>query len=61
MRVHAETLRSNRILYAEEMAQKAVIKMLLPTAVCIMPALFIVVLGPIMMEVVDQLRGLMNN
>jgi tight adherence protein C len=58
LRVHAETLRSNRMLYAEEMAQKAVIKMLLPTALCIMPALFIVVLGPIMMEVVEQLRGL---
>lgn len=60
LRVHAETLRSNRMLYAEEMAQKAVIKMLLPTALCIMPALFIVVLGPIMMEVAEQLRGLMK-
>jgi tight adherence protein C len=58
MRVHAETLRGQRMLYAEEMAQKAVVKMLLPTALCIMPALFIVVLGPTMLEVLEQLQGL---
>jgi tight adherence protein C len=58
MRVHAETLRSSRILRAEEMAQQAVVKMLFPTALCILPALFIIVLGPITMEVLEKFRGL---
>jgi tight adherence protein C len=46
MRVHAETLREKRLQYAEEMAQKAVVKMIFPTALCILPALFIVILAP---------------
>jgi tight adherence protein C len=46
LRVHADTLRSRRILAAEEMAQKSVVKLLFPTVLFIMPALFIAVLGP---------------
>ena len=46
LRVHAETLRSRRVMHAEEMAQKAVVKMLFPMVFFIMPALFIAVLGP---------------
>lgn len=46
LRVHAETLRSRRVTNAEEMAQKAVVKMLFPMVFFILPALFIAVLGP---------------
>ena len=46
LRVHADSLRSRRILDAEEMAQKSVVKLLFPTVLFIMPALFIAVLGP---------------
>lgn len=46
LRVHAETLRTRRVMMAEEMAQKAVVKMLFPMVFFIMPALFIAVLGP---------------
>jgi tight adherence protein C len=46
LRVHADTLRGRRILDAEEMAQKAVVKLLFPTVLFILPALFIAVLGP---------------
>ncbi len=46
LRVYAETFRSNRILQAEEMAQKAVVKLLFPTVLFILPALFVAVLGP---------------
>jgi len=46
LRVHAETLRNRRVTTAEEMAQKAVVKMLFPMVFFIMPALFIAVLGP---------------
>jgi tight adherence protein C len=58
LRVHAETLRGKRILQAEEMAQKAVVKLLFPTALCIMPALFIVIIGPLALEAVAVIRGL---
>jgi tight adherence protein C len=46
LRIHADTLRNRRVLEAEEMAQKAVVKLLFPTVIFIMPALFIAVLGP---------------
>jgi tight adherence protein C len=46
LRVYAETFRTNRILQAEEMAQKAVVKLLFPTVLFILPALFVAVLGP---------------
>ena len=46
LRVQAADARTRRQLAAEEKAMKAPIKMLIPTAVFILPATFIVVLGP---------------
>jgi tight adherence protein C len=46
LRVHAETLRQRRRQQAEEMAQKAAVKILFPTLVFIFPAVFVVILGP---------------
>ena len=46
LRVHAEVLRQKRLQYAEEMAQKAATKVLFPTILFILPAVFIVILGP---------------
>lgn len=46
LRIHAETLRTQRQQRAEEMAQKAAVKILFPTLLCIFPAVFIVILGP---------------
>jgi tight adherence protein C len=50
LRVQAETLREKRLQYAEEMGQKAAIKILFPTVLCILPCLFIVVLAPAMIQ-----------
>lgn len=46
LRIHAETLRQQRQQRAEEQAQKAAVKILFPTLLCIFPAVFIVILGP---------------
>jgi tight adherence protein C len=46
LRIHAETLRQQRQQRAEEMAQKASVKILFPTLLCIFPAVFIVIIGP---------------
>lgn len=46
LRVHADTCRQDRQQRAEEMAQKASVKILFPTLLCIFPAVFIVLLGP---------------
>jgi tight adherence protein C len=58
LRVHAEVLRQKRLQQAEEMAQKAAVKMLFPTILFIMPAMFIVVLGPTSIAVLETFRGI---
>jgi tight adherence protein C len=60
LRVYAETMRQKRIQSAEEAARKLVIKLLLPLAFCIMPALFCVIFAPPainIMKVFSSLSG----
>jgi tight adherence protein C len=58
LRVHAETLRTKRRQRAEEAAAKTTIKLVFPLALCIFPALFVVILGPALIEIFNTLRGL---
>ncbi len=51
LRVHADMLRVQREQYAEEQAQKASVKVLLPTLLLILPAVFVVVAGPAVIQV----------
>jgi tight adherence protein C len=44
--VYADSMRVRRHQRAEELAQKATIKILFPTLLCIFPGIFIVLLGP---------------
>jgi tight adherence protein C len=46
LRLHADMARQERQQKAEEMAQKAAVKIIFPTLLCIFPAIFIVILGP---------------
>jgi tight adherence protein C len=59
LRVHAETLRVKRQQQAEEMAQKASIKILFPTLLFIFPAIFVVILGPALYQIYEVM-GNMN-
>jgi tight adherence protein C len=55
LRVHAETLRTKRQQRAEEMAQKASVKVLFPTLLFIFPAVFVVILGPAAYQIMEHL------
>ena len=50
LRVQAADSRNKRQLAAEEKAMKAPVKMLFPTVACIFPAMFIVILGPALLN-----------
>ncbi len=56
LRVQAADSRLRRQAAAEEKAMKAPIKMLFPTAILIFPALFVVILGPALLNVTHYLR-----
>lgn len=53
LRIHADLLRTKRCQRAEEQARKLPIKVLIPLAIFILPALFIVTVGPAMIEIGD--------
>ena len=53
LRVQAADARHRRQAAAEEKAMKAPIKMLFPTALFIFPAMFVVVLGPAMLSLLE--------
>jgi tight adherence protein C len=58
LRVHADTLRLKRKQRAEEAAAKTTIKMIFPLALCVFPALFVVVLGPAFIQMYQTLSQL---
>jgi tight adherence protein C len=46
LRIHSDTLRTQRVQAVEEAAAKLTVKLLFPLVFCIFPSLFVVVLGP---------------
>jgi len=59
LRVHSESLRLKRYQRAEEKAAVAATKVLFPTLLFILPAVFVVILGPAAFRVIEML-GKMN-
>ena len=57
LRVQAADTRHRRQAAAEEKAMKAPIKMLFPTVLLIFPAMFIVILGPAMLNILKVFKG----
>ena len=58
LRVQATDARQKRQMWAEEKAMKAPIKMLFPTVIFIFPAMFIVILGPAMLQLMKLFTGI---
>ena len=57
LRIQAEQLRSRRFDRAEKLANEAPTKMLLPLLLCIFPAVFIILLGPVL---INAMKGMLQ-
>ena len=55
LKTQADEMRIRRHQRAQELAQKAPVKMLAPLAICIFPSLFVVLLLPAMIQISDAL------
>jgi tight adherence protein C len=57
LRVQSSEIRVKRRQWAEEQAQKVPVKITVPLIFCILPCLFIAVLGPAAIQIMDNITG----
>ena len=60
LRVHSETLRTQRVQKVEEMAAKTTVKLVFPLVLFIFPSLFLVVLGPALILMMESFKTFLN-
>jgi tight adherence protein C len=61
LRAHAEYMRVQARQVAEEKAAKLGVKLVFPIFFCILPSLFVVTVGPVVMKIMRELIPMMNN
>ena len=61
LRAHSEYMRVQARQVAEEKAAKLGVKLVFPIFFCILPSLFVVTVGPVVMKIVRELLPMMNN
>ena len=54
LRIQSEQIRTKRFHRAEKLANEAPVKMLFPLVACIFPAVFLILLGPIVLQILRQ-------
>ena len=61
LRVHADTLRTQRRQYVEEQAAKTSVKLVFPLVFFIFPSLFLVTLGPAVIIMAESFKKFLNH
>lgn len=61
LRAHSDYMRVQARQIAEEKAAKLGVKLVFPIFFCILPSLFVVTVGPVVMKIVRELLPMMNN
>ena len=61
LRAHADFMRVQARQIAEEKAAKLGVKLIFPIFFCILPSLFVVTVGPVVMKIMRELIPMMNN
>src|ERR1700675_3415758 len=61
LRAHSDYMRAQARQIAEEKAAKLGVKLVFPIFFCILPSLFVVTVGPVVMRIMRQLLPMMNN
>ena len=57
LRTHADTMRTKRRQRAEEAAAKTTIKLVFPLVLFVFPALFVIILGPAVIQILETLSN----
>ena len=60
LRIHSDLLRTKRFIQAEEHSAKAPIKLLIPLVLFIFPSIFIIVLGPVLLQLFGALGTMLG-